>query len=169
MIEIRSACVNDAEEILKIYAPYIEKTAITFEYEVPSVADFAERIRATLEKYPYLVACKNGVIVGYAYAGAINKRAAYYKSAELSVYIAQECRGMGIGKLLYEELEKQLKLRGIDRLYALVAYCQEDTPYLTDASVKFHEHLGYKEAGHLHGCGCKFNTLLDLLILEKIL
>ena len=66
-IHIRVASEDDAEEILAIYAPYVIKTAITFEYEVPTLKEFRGRIRHTLQKYPYLVAEAAGEIVGYAY------------------------------------------------------------------------------------------------------
>lgn len=69
-ITIRPATESDAEEILNIYAPYVTDTAITFEYDVPTLEEFTGRIRHTLEKYPYLVAVKDGEIIGYAYAGA---------------------------------------------------------------------------------------------------
>ena len=74
---IRIAEEADAEKLLEIYAPYVEKTAITFEYTVPSLEEFRERIRETLKKYPYLIAEKDGEVLGYAYTGAFGKRAAY--------------------------------------------------------------------------------------------
>ena len=65
-LHIRTAQISDAEELLAIYKPYIENTAITFEYDVPSIEEFANRIKTTLKKYPYIVAELNGKIVGYA-------------------------------------------------------------------------------------------------------
>ncbi len=75
-IKIRTATPEDAEALAAIYAPYVENTSITFEYTVPSVEEFAERIRHTLARYPYLTAEKNGVPIGYAYASAFKGRAA---------------------------------------------------------------------------------------------
>ena len=69
-IKIRTATPEDAEALAAIYAPYVENTSITFEYTVPSVKEFAERIRHTLARYPYLVAEKSGIPIGYAYASA---------------------------------------------------------------------------------------------------
>lgn len=74
--KIRIATKEDARELLEIYAPYVEKTAITFEYDVPTVQEFEERIERVLEKYPYLVAEREGKIVGYAYASSFHSRAA---------------------------------------------------------------------------------------------
>ena len=76
-MEIRLAKPSDARSLLDIYAPYVENTAITFEYEVPTIEDFAIRIEKTLEKYPYLVAEEDGVVLGYAYASTYYARAAY--------------------------------------------------------------------------------------------
>ena len=69
-VKIRSATVEDAEALLSIYAPYVRETAITFEYDVPSIAEFRERIAGVLKRYPYLVAIADNAILGYAYAGA---------------------------------------------------------------------------------------------------
>lgn len=74
---IRLATADDAEELLEIYSPYVKRTAITFEYEVPGLEEFRNRIIKTLSKFPYLVAEDNGKIVGYAYAGSFKERAAY--------------------------------------------------------------------------------------------
>ncbi|MGC4375054.1 GNAT family N-acetyltransferase, partial [Streptococcus suis] len=89
MIKIQSAQIEDAADLVAIYAPYVENTAITFETEIPTVADFAGRIEKTLEKFPYLVAVEEGQILGYAYASTYYARAAYDWTVELSVYIKQ--------------------------------------------------------------------------------
>ena len=108
-IKIRPATEADAAEILNIYAPYITDTAITFEYDVPTLEEFTGRIRHTLEKYPYLVAVRDSEIIGYAYAGAFYGRAAYDWSAETTIYVKKGCRHSGVGKLLYQALETALK------------------------------------------------------------
>lgn len=76
-IIIRTASATDAPALLKIYRPYVENTAITFEYDVPSTEEFASRIQHTLRKYPYLVAEEKGTLLGYAYAGPFHERPAY--------------------------------------------------------------------------------------------
>lgn len=88
-ISIRTATPDDAEGLLAIYAQYVENTAVTFEYSVPSEAEFRRRIENTLKKYPYLVAVSQGEIVGYAYAGEFKTREAYVYSVETSVYVKQ--------------------------------------------------------------------------------
>ena len=95
----------DAEEILAFYANYIEQTAITFEYVVPSIEEFRGRIRHTLERFPYLIAEKDGKIAGYAYVSPFKERAAYDWSVETSIYEDMEQKRSGIGRRRYEELE----------------------------------------------------------------
>ena len=116
-ITIRPATPDDAEALLSIYAPYVEQTAITFEYEVPSVEEFRDRIVHTLKLYPYLVAQRetstnsnaSTEIVGYAYAGPLHARAAYAWSVETSIYVKKSEKKSGIGKALYSALEKVLR------------------------------------------------------------
>lgn len=96
-MEIRTATVEDAEGIQRIYAPYVEKTAVTFEYVVPGIESMRQRIADTLQEYPYLVAAEGDRILGYAYAGSFHTRAAYRHSAEVSIYLDEACRGQGMG------------------------------------------------------------------------
>ena len=168
-ISIRMATEADARELLEIYAPYVTDTAITFEYEVPSTAEFTRRIRDTLRMYPYLVAAEDRRIVGYAYASAFHKRAAYGWAAETSIYLRQDCRGRGLGKRLYTALEEILKRQNILNLNACIAYTPGEDPHLDNASAAFHAHLGYRQAGHFTQCGYKFGTWYDMIWMEKLL
>lgn len=95
-VNIRIANVEDAENILKIYAPYIENTAITFEYEVPCIEEFKERIKNTKQKYPYLVAEAGGRITGYAYASAFKEQSAYDWCVETSIYVDRIRKAWGL-------------------------------------------------------------------------
>ena len=110
---IRPAVPEDAEALVEIYRPYVLETAITFEYEVPSVEEFAGRIRETKKKYPYIVMEDDGEIIGYAYGGSFVGREAYEYSAVASIYIRKDQRGRGLGRKLSEELERVLKDMGI--------------------------------------------------------
>ena len=91
-ITIRNATLADAPRILEIYAYYVEHTVITFEYDVPSLAEFEDRMRAIMQKYPYLVIERDGRIEGYAYAHAFVGRAAYDWAAELTIYLDHDAR-----------------------------------------------------------------------------
>ena len=163
----RTARPEDAEELLKIYAPYVENTAITFEYKVPSIEEFQQRIENTLRKYPYFVAEQNGKPAGYAYAGPLKERAAYDWAVETTIYIQQEKRGIGIGKRLYDRLESVLKEQGILNLYACIAYPEQEDEYLTMDSVNFHKRLGYQQIGKFQNCGYKFQRWYHMIWMEK--
>ena len=166
-LTIRFATPADAEQLVAIYAPYVLKTAITYEYAVPSAAEFAERISAYSEKYPYLVAEMNGSPVGYAYARPLGSRPAFDWAVETAIYIREDCKGRGVGKTLYEKLEAILKVMGIRTVTAAVASVSHDDPYLTDASIRFHLAMGYIPVGTFHNAGCKFGRWYDLTWLEK--
>ncbi|MDD6203134.1 MAG: GNAT family N-acetyltransferase [Lachnospiraceae bacterium] len=164
---IRIAKIQDAKELISIYAPYVEKTAITFEYTVPTIEEFEKRIEQVLEKYPYLVAERHGEIVGYAYAGTFKGRAAYDWAVETTVYVREDQKKTGVGQQLYEALEKTLALQNILNLNACIAYTQEEDPYLTKDSVAFHQHLGYRLVGEFHQCGYKFGRWYNMVWMEK--
>ena len=141
----------DAKEILDIYAPYILQTAITFEYEVPTLEAFTRRIEQTLVKYPYLVAEQDGRIVGYAYAGPLHERAAYDWAVETSIYVKMDAKGQGIGNTLYVAFEEALLRPQIVSVNARIAYPDQDTDVsLTTDSVDFHANQGYTTGGDFH-------------------
>lgn len=164
---IRIATKQDAERLVEIYAPYVEKTAVTFEYRVPTIQEFEERMGHVLEKYPYLVAEQAGEVVGYAYAGTFNERAAYNWAVETTVYVQENFRKMGIGRKLYEALEKLLSMQNILNLNACIAYPETEDDYLTKNSVQFHEHLGYRFVGEFCKCGYKFGRWYNMVWMEK--
>ena len=166
-LTIRFATPADAEALVAIYAPYILKTAITYEYEIPSTAEFAHRIETYSAKYPYLVAELDGTPVGYAYACPLGSRPAFDWSVETAIYIREDCKGLGIGKALYEKLEAILRSIGIRTMTAAVASVEHEDPYLTNASIAFHLRMGFTPVGTFHNAGCKFGRWYDLTWLEK--
>ena len=168
-MDIRSAKTEDAERLLEIYAYYVENTAISFEYEVPSLQEFKQRIEHTLEKYPYLVLTEDGVIRGYAYAGVFKARAAYDHCCEMTIYLDHESKGKGYGRALYEALEKELADMGIKNLYACIGDPIEEDEYLTKDSERFHKHMGYEKVGEFHRCGYKFDRWYNMIWMEKII
>ncbi len=169
-VTIRPATPEDAPALLAIYAPYVRETAITFEYEVPSLEEFAGRIRRTLERYPYLAAQSGDEVLGYACAGAFKERAAYDWSVETTIYLRQDQRGHGLGRALYQALERCLAAQHIQNLNACIADpAQAGDPYLTGASAAFHARLGYQLVGRFHKCGYKFGRWYDMVWMEKIL
>ena len=169
MITTRIATTADAKALLAIYTPYVEQTAITFEYDVPTLEEFTSRIQNTLRKFPYIIAEENNRILGYAYASPFKERAAYGWSVETSIYVKQDERQKGIGRILYDRLEEILKKQGILNVNACIGYPQIEDEYLTKDSVRFHEKLGYSMVGTFHKCGYKFGRWYDMVWMEKFI
>ena len=157
---IRPVQLSDAETIRAIYQPYVTKTAITFEVDVPTVQEFEERITQTLAQFPYLVAEEEGIVVGYAYTSTYYARAAYDWTTELSIYVAKESRGQGIGSALYTALEEELEARGYLRFLACIAVPNE-------ASISMHEKRGYVQVAHFPKVGYKFEQWHDIIWMQK--
>lgn len=168
-VRIRVATEEDAKALLEIYAPYVLHTAITFEYEVPTLEEFRGRIRHTLEKYPYLVAEQNGTILGYAYVGMFHERAAYDWAVETSIYVDQTRKHTGVGGKLNRALEAVCKAMGLLNLEACIAVPEVEDEYLTRNSVEYHTHIGYRLVGEFYQCGCKFGRWYNMVWMEKLI
>ena len=164
---IRIAKVEDAAAFVEIYGWYVENTAVSFEYEAPTAQEFAGRIREILELHPFLVYEEDGRLLGYAYAHPLIRRKACDWAVEVSIYIRRDVRGKGIGRALYEALEKLLLRQNICTLEACVAACDREDPYLTDDSIRFHTRMGYEIVGKMSDCGYKFGRWYHLLWMEK--
>ena len=157
---LRIATEGDVGEILDIYAPYILTTTITFEYDVPTEAEFLQRFREITARFPWLVCEEDGKILGYASASAPLSRRAYDWCAEPSIYLRPEARGRGLGRVLYGALEALLEEQGFAVSYAIIT--SENR-----ASIAFHEKLGYRKCGFWDNCGLKFGRWLGVYWLEK--
>ena len=166
-LTIREVRVEDAERLVEIYAHYVLNTAVSFEYEVPSVEEFTNRIQKISAKYPYLVCMDQNKVIGYAYAGAYSVREAYSWTATTSIYIDKEYRRKGAGKMLYAVLEERLRERGIVNLLAGVAYAEEEDEYLSHDSLHFHQKMGYIQVARMMTIGKKYDRWYDLLWLQK--
>lgn len=169
-ITLRPATLADAATLRDIYAPYVEHTAITFEYDVPTAEEFRRRIERVQAQYPWLVAeGDDGTPLGYAYASPFHERAAYQWSVETSIYIATSQRRLGLGRLLHDALETRLRQQGILNLNACLAYVEPEDEHLTLDSVRFHERMGYTRVAHFHQCGRKFGRWYDMIWMEKLI
>ena len=169
MITIERVNIEDTKELLEIYAPYVENTAISFEYAVPSIEEFKGRIEQISGKFPYIKAVEDGKIVGYAYANSFKGRKAYDWSVETTIYVKQDCRQSGIGRKLYEQLERSLKGMGILNMNACIACPAKESLHLNDDSIRFHTAMGFSEVGRFHDSGYKFNEWFDMIWMEKMI
>lgn len=168
-VTFRDACLDDAPRLLEIYRYYVEKTAITFEWTVPSLASFRERMKHTMEKYPYIAAVQDGLIVGYSYVSPFVGREAYAWSVETTIYLDAGIRHQGVGRKLYTVMEDILKNMHILNLNACIGYPKVDDEYLTKNSAQFHAHLGYQMVGRFHDSGYKFGRWYDMVWMEKMI
>lgn len=154
-VKIRPAVPADAAALLAIYRPYIENTAVTFEYTVPSAEEFAHRIEETTSFYPYLIWEEDGQILGYAYAHRHRERAAFQWNAELSVYLAPSATGRGIGTALYGALIELLLLQGVQNFYGCVTMPNT-------ASDALHRKMGFSQCSIWHHSGYKLGKWHDV-------
>lgn len=152
---IRVATRADAEQVLAIYGPLIESTVITFEIEVPSVGEIANRIEDVLKKWPWIVMQEGDQVVGYAYAHEQGQRKAYQWSVESSIYIAEGFRGMGVGRKLYSCLFAILKEQGFFNVVAGASLPNE-------SSVRLHESMGFVHVGTFKNIGFKMGRWVDV-------
>jgi phosphinothricin acetyltransferase len=152
---LRLATPADAPAVRRIYAPYVEETAITFATTVPSRADLDAKITDCLSQYPWLVCERDDRVVGYAYAGPLRKRDAYQWTVELSVYVDQESQRAGVGRRLYEALIELLTAQGYASAYGVITLPNP-------ASVAFHEAFGFEQVGAFDDVGFKHGAWHDV-------
>lgn len=152
---IRLATENDAEQIAAIYAPIVRDTWISFETSVPTADQFRQRIQHVGARYPWLVCANGDDIMGYVYGSLHSERAAYMWSVNITVYIKDTYRRLGVGQTLYTTLFELLKLLGYYNAFAGVTLPN-------DGSVGLHESLGFQKVSHYKNTGYKFGKWLDV-------
>ncbi|RMH19905.1 MAG: N-acetyltransferase family protein [Gemmatimonadetes bacterium] len=162
-IEIRAAVPGDGAAVARIYNHYVRETVVTFEEQpVPGLV-MAERIRETLAApLPWLVAEREGQVLGFAHASAWKGRCAYRFSAEVTVYIDPAHVGSGLGRRLYGPLLDELAALGVHTALAGIALPN-------DASVALHEHFGFEQVAHFREVGFKLGRWVDVGYWQRIL
>lgn len=155
-IKISIAKSTHSAGMLEIYRPFIETGWTSFETEVPSVDEFDLRVTKTLEQFPWLVALDDrGEVIGYAYGGAHRSRVAYRWNSELSVYVHSDWQKKGVAKHLYKVLMEVLQAQGYLNFLAGITLPN-------DASVAFHENLGFEKVGIYRNIGYKMGHYRDV-------
>lgn len=168
-VTLRFAVPDDAAAIRSIYEPYVLNTAVTSEYYVPTEEEFRARITRTRERYPYIVAVKDGQIIGYIYASPLSPRHAYSWAAETSIYIRQNVRRTGAGSRLYKALSAICRKQNVLNLYARIAFADPEDEFLVNASARFHEAIGFRKAAEFHRVFHKFGCWYNAIWMEKLL
>lgn len=162
---VRAAAPEDAEQLLEIYTPFVisedsSLSNVSFELAAPDVEEFRQRIKDISKQFPYLVGEVNGQILGYVYCHPYRERLAYQWAVEVTIYLAPAGQGKGLGRLLYETMEKLLCLQGVTMAYSCITVGN-------DHSIKMHEALGYRLIGTFTNSGYKNGQWLDTVWLEK--
>lgn len=155
MGSIRLATPDDAAAMLEIYAPHVLGSATSFELELPSLVEFAQRIERFLRKAPWLVLDEAGVVSGYAYASEHRERKAYQWTVECSAYVHSDCQRRGIARALYLDLFDRLEHQGFRTVLAGIT-----VPNLP--SVRFHEAVGFQLVGIFRNVGYKLGAWRDV-------
>lgn len=161
-MEIRAVRAGDAPAVTAIYNHYIERTIVTFEEQALATADMAARIEDIAATYPYLVAERDGGVVGFSYASRWHARCAYRRSVETTIYLAPDCAGAGLGTALYGRL--------LGELERCAYHCAIGGIALPNAaSVALHEKLGFERVALFREVGFKFDRWIDVGYWQRML
>lgn len=157
---LRYATIHDAEAVLEIYKPYVLNSPISFEYTVPSLEEYTQRVQNILSIYPFFVCVHNDKLIGYAYATKFRDRVAYQWDIETSVYVAEGFQKQGVASLLYNKLFEECKARGYHNAFAGITLPN-------DKSVNFHSKQGFTKIGVFKNAGFKQGAWHSVLFMEK--
>ncbi|OBV12454.1 GNAT family N-acetyltransferase [Erythrobacter dokdonensis] len=159
-MEIRPARDSDAQAVRDIYAFHVAHSTATFDTIAPDVQAWAEKIAAvTARGWPFFVAVREGVVVGYCYATQFRDRAAYAKTCEDSIYVAEAARGQGIGTALLMALVAAAREAGFEQMVAVIGGGEP-------ASVALHRKCGFVHTGRMRHVGFKFGRKLDTVYMQ---
>jgi phosphinothricin acetyltransferase len=154
-VAIRLAAVDDAESFLEIYGPFCRDTPVSFETQAPTVAEMRQRIAKTLTSFPWIVCADADVVLGYAYASRHREREAYMWSVDVSVYVRDGYRRLGLGRVLYTSLFAVLRLQGFHNALA-------GTTLPNPGSVGLHQAMGFQPIGVYPNIGFKCGAWHDV-------
>jgi phosphinothricin acetyltransferase len=161
-IKVRPCEAHDIAAITEIYAYHVLHSLATFELEPPAKEEMARRRNNILQPgYPYLVAERDGELVGYAYVGPYRPRPAYRHTVENSIYVHPGHLREGIGQVLLQALLAECQARGFRQMIAVIG----DSSH--QASIGLHERFGFRLVGVLHSVGFKFGRWVDTVLMQR--
>ena len=159
-ITIRPATPDDAAAVAAIYAFHVAHGTASFDTEAPDAGFWRDKIGHVLARgWPFLVAEREGEVVGHAYATQFRDRAAYSHTCENSIYIADALRGQGVGAMLLGALIVAARESGFEQMIAVIGGGEP-------ASVALHGKLGFVHAGRMRNVGRKFGRVLDTVYMQ---
>ena len=161
---IREATASDLPAITAIYAHHVRTGTGTFEETPPDEAEMAVRLaKVQGAGCAWLVAEHEGVITGYGYYAQIRDRSAYRFTAEDSIYVRQDVRGMGVGKALVQALLEHATARGFRQMIAVIGDSENV------GSIGLHSSLGFRQIGTMKSVGLKFGQWVDVVTMQRAL
>lgn len=162
-IRIRAATPADLHAITAIYAHAVINGTASYEFDAPSCEEMGRRFTTiAANAFPYIVACSDGEVLGYAYASHFRTRPAYRFIVEDSIYIAPHAQAQGLGTLLLGELLARCEASGFRQVIAVIGDAATNL-----ASARLHSAMGFTECGRIIGSGFKFNRWCDTLLMQK--
>jgi phosphinothricin acetyltransferase len=163
-LNVRPVREADIPAIAAIYAHAVLHGRASFEIEPPDEAEMTRRMRAVVDAgFPYLVAEKDGTVLGYAYAGLYRTRPAYWNSAENSVYVSPDAHRLGVGRALLASLIEIMTGLGFRQMIAVIGDSGNA------GSIGLHRALGFTYCGVIHSVGYKHGRWLDSVIMQRAL
>jgi phosphinothricin acetyltransferase len=161
-VKLRDARIADMAEIQAIYAEEVLHGVSSWEEIPPEVEEMCNRFESIIAAgYPYLVAEINNLVGGYCYASSYRPRIGYRFTVEDTVYVHRHFRGLGIGRLLIDELVAVCTARGFRQMIAVIGDSDNR------ASIDFHARMGFKRSGLLRSIGYKYDRWMDSVIMQK--
>ena len=161
---IRDATAADVPAIAAIYAHHVRTGTGTFEEEAPDEAEIAARLaRVQARGWAWLVAEHEGQVQGYAYYAQFRDRSAYRFTAEDSIYVRDDVRGMGVGKALVQALLDRAAAQGFRQMLAVIGDSENV------GSIGLHASLGFRTVGTMKAVGLKFGQWVDVVTMQRAL
>jgi len=159
---IRPSTADDVPAVAAIYGWHVLNGTGTFELEAPDTPEMARRRADVIDKgLPWLVAERDGEVLGYAYANHFRPRRAYRFCLEDSIYLAPSAQGQGVGRLLLAELISQCEARGARQMLAVIG------DSANAGSIGVHRTLGFEHTGLIRSAGWKFDRWLDVVMMQR--
>jgi len=161
LLRLRDTVAADLPAITAIYADEVLHGTATFELDPPDTTEMTARLAAVRAlDLPWLTAEIDGRVVGYAYLSPFRLRPAYRYCVELSVYIAPEARGRGVGRALMQALIDRARAMGLRHLIGVIG------DSANAGSIALHKATGFREAGVWRETGWKFERWIDVVLMQ---
>jgi len=164
-VTFRPATNADASALVNIYNHYVTTSTVTFDLDVWTADDMAHKIETVAALgMPFIVAERDGELVGYAYLSTFREKAAYDTTMENTLYLKEQVRGLGIGATMLDELCRLGAIAGVREVVAVIA----DTPDAVP-SIRLHDKAGFTRVGEMDKVGRKFDEWIGIVMMQKSL